>query len=163
MWEPEENERQFTSANINVADILIDALADYGMDLTLPLGIPTLEHFVTKNLHRVDQVFCSQDLLPHIDQCYTMPECRPPKMDHFPIMTVLNLDMACNEEIPGFNFRKTDWQDFHEYLGNKLEALHLQDPEDATDFELMLDKLTAAILETMEAQVPKSNLSSYHK
>jgi len=163
MWEPKGNERLFTSANINAADILIDALADYGMDLALPPGIPTLEHFVTKNLHRVDQVFCSQDLLSHIDQCHTMPECRPPKMDHFPIKTVLSLDMARNDEIPGFNFRKTNWQDFQEHLGNKLEALHLREPKDAADFKLMLDELTAAILETMEAHVPKANPSPYHK
>jgi hypothetical protein len=135
LWETEGNERLFTSENINAADILIDALADYGMDLALPPGILTLEHFVTKNLHRVDQVFCSGDHLPHIDQCCTMPERRPPKTDHFPIAT-----MARNEEVPGFNFRKTDWQDFHDYLSDKLGALHLRDPEDTADFERMLDE-----------------------
>jgi hypothetical protein len=71
--------------------------------------------------------------------------------------------MACNEEVPGFNFRKTDWQDFHDYLSNKLGALHLRDPEDTADFERMLDELTTAILETMENHVPKSNPSPYHK
>ncbi|KIM85957.1 hypothetical protein PILCRDRAFT_5056 [Piloderma croceum F 1598] len=79
-----------------------------------------------------------------------MPECRPPKTDHFPIATTLSLDMAHNKEVPGFNFRKTDWQDFHDYLSDKLEALHLCDPEDVADFERMLDELTMAILEMME-------------
>jgi len=64
MWEHPDNAHLFTWANIDAADCLIDLLADFGMDIALEPGIPTLEHFVSKALHRVDHVFCSHHLAP---------------------------------------------------------------------------------------------------
>jgi endonuclease/exonuclease/phosphatase family metal-dependent hydrolase len=60
MWESPDNPQLFTAANLDAAEILINLLADFAMNIALEPGVPTLEHLVTKNLHRVDHVFCSQ-------------------------------------------------------------------------------------------------------
>ena len=51
MWEHPDNAQLFTRGNIDAADILIDLLVDFSMDIALEPGVPTLEHMVTKSLH----------------------------------------------------------------------------------------------------------------
>lgn len=57
MWESPDNAQLFTLANFDVAEILINLLVDFGVNTALEPGVPTLEHMVTKNLHRVDNFF----------------------------------------------------------------------------------------------------------
>jgi hypothetical protein len=93
MWEHPDNARLFTRANIDAADYLIELLADFGMDIALKPGVPTLEHMVTKSLHRVDHVFCSHELSPKFIHCKVLPHERPPKTDHFPIVSCIELEL----------------------------------------------------------------------
>lgn len=69
MWEDPKHKQLFTRKHLDDAEVLINLLADYRMEMALPPGIPTLEHMVLKELHRVDQVFCSTELSNSIIRC----------------------------------------------------------------------------------------------
>jgi endonuclease/exonuclease/phosphatase family metal-dependent hydrolase len=53
LWECLDNSQLFSTANLDAAEILIDLSADFGMNIILNPGVPTLKHMVTKNLHWV--------------------------------------------------------------------------------------------------------------
>jgi hypothetical protein len=50
MWDEDHNIQLFTHRNLDEAQILINLTMDWNLDMTLPKGIPTLEHSRTKNL-----------------------------------------------------------------------------------------------------------------
>ena len=120
LWESPDNAQLFSRANLDEAEILINLLADFGMDIALAPGVPTLEHMVTKNLHRVDHVFCSHDFSPRFTRCEVLPHERPPKTDHFPIVSVIDLSVQRTKEPLKRNFRDTDWVEFQKGLEAKL-------------------------------------------
>ena len=56
-WDDPRDDRLFTNEATDAAKKLIEAVADAGLDLALPSGIPTHRHNVTKLWSRLDQVF----------------------------------------------------------------------------------------------------------
>jgi hypothetical protein len=68
-WDDPADTRLFTRSAIHNAEILITAVAELGLDLVLPPGIPTHLHNVTKKWTRLDQVFISEDHLDAIITC----------------------------------------------------------------------------------------------
>ena len=163
LWEHPDNAHLFTNASLNDADILIGLLADFSMDIALEPGVPTLEHFVSKKLHRADQVFCSHGLSSSFDRCEVLPHERPPKTDHFPIISIIDLSPSRTIEPPRRNFKLTDWDKFDTELKSKLANVILRDPADAADFDLMLEELSGAIESTIKTHVPFANPSPYSK
>lgn len=133
------------------------------MNIALEPGVPTLEHLVTKSLHRVDHVFCSLSLLPHFVRCEVLPHKRLPKTDHFPIISTLDLTTICTKEDPKRNFRDMDWEEFKKELKSKLSRLALYDPADVAEFDALSEGLTNAIMETIEAHVPLRHPTSHRK
>lgn len=162
MWEDPAHQHLFTRRHLNDADILISLLADYGMDLVLPPGLPTLEHMRTKARHRVDQVFCSSEITSAVMRCDVLPD-RPPCTDHFPVITILDLDSARYRPPPTYNFRDVDWGEFRELLRERLRQVRLRDPNGKEDFDAMLEELMAAIRDTIQKHVPISHVSPYTK
>lgn len=162
MWENPQYKQLFTHRHLDDAEVVINMLADYGMDMALPPGIPTLEHMVSKELHRVDQVFISAELSDYIIKCNTLKHC-PPCTDHYPITTTIDLNIARTLPTPGPNFRATDWPEFRKELKSKLDRLPLHDPQNAVEFKSTLDDLMNTILTTIETNVPKTRPSSYMK
>ena len=60
-WDNPTDTRLFTSLATRNVEILISTVAELGLDLALPLGIPTHLHNVTKKWTRLDQVFILED------------------------------------------------------------------------------------------------------
>jgi len=56
-WDSPEDTRLFTNEAISAAEVLIDAVAEAGLEMTLPSGTPTHCHLATKKWSRLDQVF----------------------------------------------------------------------------------------------------------
>ena len=65
--------------------------------MALPAFIPTLCTHSMGNHTRVDNVFCSKDLLDTITKCYTNDTKCPVKTDHCPIITALDIHMQKTE------------------------------------------------------------------
>jgi hypothetical protein len=91
---------------------LIKVIADIGLDLALPSGIPTHKHNITKLWSRLNQVFISDHSKSLLISCDMLLDQWGINTNHLPILTELNLKENIVEkgEIP--NFHNVDWEDF---------------------------------------------------
>jgi hypothetical protein len=92
LWEEEKNEHLFTRDTLEKARPIIEMLAGHDMEMALPKDTPTLEHSSTGNWTRPDNVFISSHAHERIVKCDVEPERRPPRADHLPIITVLDIE-----------------------------------------------------------------------
>jgi hypothetical protein len=106
---------------MDAAKKLIEAIADAGLDLVLPSGIPMHEHNVTNCWSRLDQVFLSTHSKEVLTTCNTVPEQRGINMDHLPILTELRLEVAIAEAKAITNFCNMNWDDFRDELQKQLD------------------------------------------
>ncbi|KAJ7136859.1 hypothetical protein C8R44DRAFT_541816, partial [Mycena epipterygia] len=82
-----------------------------------------LKAFGTGNYTRVDNVFCTADLLPLFTCCDTEPEQRPVRTDHMPIIQVLDVDAVVVFHVPQPLYRKADWKLIRGEMQTALQAL----------------------------------------
>jgi len=161
-WEDPSNSRLFTNRNLNEAQILIDLLSDYDMDLALPQYIPTIVNSRGGNT-RPDNVFISQDISNWIVKCNVLAD-RPPKADHFPIITHIDFLLSKPAKTQPWNFRATDWDQFRRELDIALRDIPISEQlHDAVQIDAAVLQLETAVLETMEKVVPKSNPTPHSK
>ena len=158
-WDDPNDTRLFTKTAIRDAEILISAVAELGLDLVLPPGLPTHLHNVTKKWSRLDQVFISEELMDSVIACETLPDTPGINTDHIPILTSLDLDLARVPSNPPRNFRNVDWEKFEKALAIKLDSLPPASPiRSAGELNNACSKLTEAIQETISANVPTTSL-----
>jgi len=154
LWDRDEDTHLFTSESLNKAERLIELLADHGMEMILPKGIPTLQHMRSKRYSRPDNVFCS-DLLAHtVIRCEVDARARPTKTDHFPIITILELPQDRVKQKPTYDFRMADWEDILENLSIRLAEI--PDPTPLLDdlsFQQAVDNLTGVLQDTIRTRV----------
>jgi len=145
-WDKPRNTHLFTRSNLNDAQILLDLVAEYDLQMILPKHIPTLRAMNSGNLTQLDNVFASSSLVDAVVSCTSLPEDQPTKTDHFPIDTVLNLLPVKAEDVPKPNFRATDWAEFRKALEEKLQNLPTEENIPNNDeFYSRLHDLTHAI------------------
>ncbi|KAG1787596.1 uncharacterized protein HD556DRAFT_1312634 [Suillus plorans] len=140
----------------------VELVGDFGK--VLPPGTATLEASNTRNLTHPDNTFCSMQMEQMVTQCNVKLQLRPVITDHFPIITVLDLEPERAISTPKHNYWETDWKKFREHLSDKLSAI--PPPAELTTrtlFEQALAALTSRITETVEAKIPKTNPSPYAK
>ena len=75
-------------------EILIRAAVDHGMEMALPLGVPTHIHNIMKKWTRLDQVFVMEHTLDRIIVCKAQLNNRGLNMNHLPIVTTINASLA---------------------------------------------------------------------
>jgi Endonuclease-reverse transcriptase len=164
LWDEERNNHLFTNTNLEKAQMLLNMLARHGMKMALPKDTPTLEAMRMKNYTRVDNVFCSEELLKAFVMCDTMPEKRPNKTDHMPVIIVIDIRPPQAGNKPQMNFRMTDWAKFARTLAEKLEVLLAPHKLTTTDeFKRALENLDTAIHATMAQHVPISRPCPHSK
>jgi endonuclease/exonuclease/phosphatase family metal-dependent hydrolase len=122
-WDDPSDTRLFMRAALNKAEILISAIAEAGLDLALPPGIPTHLHNITKRWTRLDHVFISEDALDTVITCDTLPNTPGINTDHLPILTTLDFALSKALTSAPRNFRNVDWEEFAKELSRKLEPL----------------------------------------
>ena len=164
LWDKPHNNHLFTKNNLDKTQLLIDLLAHYNMKMALPPLLPTLKSHSTRNLTRIDNVFCSENLLDLITKCYVNAKNRTVKTDHFPITTVINM------VIPKVNMES--WCNLKEALCAKLVG-HIQTkletlPRPATistiqELEDKIVTLNNSVREAIEKHAPIVKISSYTK
>ncbi|KAI0066764.1 hypothetical protein BV25DRAFT_1768406, partial [Artomyces pyxidatus] len=130
------------------------------LEMALPAGLPTHEHFVTKKWSRLDQVFCSEATTDLFVSCETLPDRRGPATDHVPIASVLDLALAQCESDPMPNFRMVDWDAFRKDLKARLDAAGpAQLIVDRMHFTRACSQVTSILQATIAAQVPHSRIN----
>jgi ribonuclease HI len=164
MWDEMRNSHLFTRANLDDAQELLDAVAEHDLHMVLPKELPTLKAMATGNHTRTDNVFISPELAESLISCNTVPEDQPPRTDHFPIDTVIELSVKTSTQTPRPNYRQVEWKEYNKTLKKKLEET-IDTPALATpqQFHHKLHALTKSIADTTEALIPKSKPSPYMK
>ena len=163
-WDDPNDTRLFTSEATRAAEKLIEAVAEAGLDLALPSGIPTHRHNATKKWSRLDQVFISDHSENTIITCDTQTDQWGINTDHLPILTVMDLGAEIMEahEIP--NFREVDWEGFRKVLSTQLDKFLPTTPIDTQpQLDTSCTNLTTAIQRTIDLQVPTSTITSKSK
>ena len=163
-WDDPNDVRLFTNEAIDAAEKLIEAVADAGLELALPSGIPTHRHNVTKKWSRLDQVFISDHSENVLITCDTQTDQWGINTDHLPILISLSLSTTIEEtnEIP--NFQEVDWDEFRKEMGTQLAELP---PAAQIDTQGQLDNactgLTKAFQRTIDRMVPTSSITPKSK
>jgi hypothetical protein len=140
------------------AEVLINLVDYLDMTMALPKGVPTLKHMVMKNLSQPDNIFCSTAMKDILTICDIDALLQPPKMDHFPIITSINITQECTVPKPFRNFQDVDWSEFHMTLETKLSLL--PPPSVISLLQALtarVEDLTKAIQETITTEVPVNN------
>ena len=88
-----ENNTLFTREATDHTEVLIQSLAEIGLEMVLEAGVPTHEHFVTKRWSRLDHVFSTEHTIKAIVRCETLLDKQGVSTDHFLIITELNLEL----------------------------------------------------------------------
>ncbi len=123
LWDEPRNSHLFTERALQRAGRLLRLVGQYRLKMPLPAHIPTLRAFSTGNYTRVDNIFCSDELLPAFIKCNVDHAAQPPRTDHFPILSTIDISPPRSNFEPRRNFRKVDWQKFYNKLREKLDAL----------------------------------------
>jgi hypothetical protein len=149
------NSHLFTAANLDAAEELLEVVAERGMEMTLPKGLPTLEARATRNLTRPDNVFCSASLIEAIVKCDVHPEDRLPIADHFPIVTHLNTSIQRAVVETKKNFRAVDWKELVKSMTEQLATITPpKELESLMEFETAVQSLEGVIADVIEEVVP---------
>ena len=163
-WDDPGDLRLFTDTALAAAETLIEAIAEAGLELALPSGIPTHCHNITKLWSRLDHVFISENSIGTVTACDALTEHRGINTDHVPILTELSLGLVTSEIKPIPNFRDVDWEEFRKSLATHLGPAQ---PEDQILNQRQLDErcgsITEAIQSTICEQVPVTEITPKSK
>jgi hypothetical protein len=163
-WDDPSDTCLFTHKAVKEAEILIEAVAEAGLEMALPGGIPTHFHNVTKKWTRLGQVFLSEHSENLLITCDTFVEQRGIKTDHLPIVTELKLATSTVVEPLLPNFRNVDWDEFHNMLKSKLTSTQ---PVQIIRNQAQLDQSCADLINTLQAviqeKVPVTKITSKSK
>ena len=154
-WDTVDNSSLFTKEALENSEILIQAVAEVGLDIALPAGVPTHEHSVTKRWSRLDQVFATEHTLETITQCEAFPVEQGLNTDHFPIISNFDIDIELTPKKVISNFRDVDWKEFRSALEGRIRNWGVPN---FISSQRMLDweckRLTSALQETIDEIVP---------
>ena len=90
--------------------------------------------------------------------CEALADTPGVNMDHLPILTSLDLNLARAPSNPPKNFRNVDWEEFEKDLRDRLNKLPAPTTiKTAGELDEACSKLTTAIQETINVKVPTSN------
>lgn len=87
----------------------------------------------------------------------------PPRTDHFPIVTFIDLETARYVPTPKRNFREVDWQTFNDHLIGLLAKVQIHDPQSIEESDTMWADFEGAIQSTISLHVPMTSVSPYTK
>jgi len=164
MWELHSNVHLLTAANLDATGELINLLSLYNLVQVLPPNIATLKVSNMKNLTHPDNVFCTADFEQSFTQCYVVQDLRPVIMDHFPIISTIELTPERTKTSPKCNFRSTNWDKFRKTLTIKLNAIPpAEELNSLEQFNEAYKALTRCLTETVGESVPLTKPSPYAK
>ena len=87
LWDDPNDECLFMPKAMHAVEVLIEVVADVGLELALPSGTPTHQHNVTKSWSRLDQVFLLEHTKHMLISCDMQTDLQGALTDHLPIVT----------------------------------------------------------------------------
>jgi Endonuclease-reverse transcriptase len=157
LWDRDEDIHLFTRQAMRDVEGLISLLTDFEMEMTLPKGVPTLQHMRSKRYSRPDNVFSSSRLQDLVTKCEVEPSLRLTSTNHFPVVTHIFLPQERTNTPPSFNFRETDWDTFRKKLKPRIQ--HTPERPIINNVEQLnkaIGDLTQALQETVQEVVKRS-------
>src|SRR5882724_7269334 len=100
MWDEGRNMHLFTRENLDRSQPLINAIAEFDLQLALLKDVLTLHMLASGNYTRPNNVFISSSLTDTIVHCKTLPEECLARSDHIPITTHFNIRLTTQTEPP---------------------------------------------------------------
>ncbi len=100
IWDEPRNSHLFTDQALDRAEHLLTIIGKHQLKMALPAYVPTLRAFSTRNYTCVDNMFCSDELISSFVKCIVDHAAQPPRTDHFPIVSVINISPPRNEFEP---------------------------------------------------------------
>ena len=161
LWESDTNHHLLSPPTL--LDPLLDLLTEFDMIQALLPGLPTLE---TPNQNWTQPDNFWHTITPHnpIIACNTDPSCRPPKADHLPIITDLDLTITRAEAKERRNMRLADYKKLNEKLSDILNTRHPAAPLNSGDeLDHATNDLISTIQDATATTVPISKPSPYTK
>jgi len=159
-WDDPSDLRLFTDNALAAAEILIEAVAEAGLEIVLPHGTPTYCHSIMKCWSRLDHVFISDNSTDTVVACDALTDHRGINTDHVPVLMELNLGIVVNEVKSIPNFKDVDWDEFRNVLARHLGP---EQPDDQVISQRQLDErcgsITEAIQSTIRKQVPVTEIT----
>ena len=163
-WDTPANNALFTREATNQAEILIQSLAEIGLEMALEAGVPTHEHYVTKRWSRLDHVFSTEHTIETITSCEVLTDEQGINTDHFPIVTEVDLEIATVRKAEVRNFRDVSWKEFREKLVEKTSKWGVPNfIRSQSELNRTCAKLTSVIQETIAEVVPLAKIGPHAK
>ena len=164
LWDDPNDDRLFMPKAMDAAEVLIEAIADIGLELALPSRTPTHQHNITRSWSRLDQVFLSDHTDHMMISCDTRTDLRGILTDHLPIVMILNLLMEPAAKAPYPNFREVDWEEFRTSLENQLLGLPpLERILNQHQLDISYEMLISAIQSVIQERVPITEITPKSK
>ena len=163
-WDALENNALFTREATDQAEVLIQSLAEIGLELALEAGVPTHEHYIAKRWSRLDHVFSTEHTIEAITRCEVLPDEQGFNTDYFPIITEMNLEITVAGRAQTRNFRDVSWKEFREKLAEKTSKWGVPNfIKTQSELNRMCGKLTNAIQEMIAETVPMTQIGPHAK
>lgn len=123
LWEENRNHHTFTKGNLDAAWRIIDIIATRYLTQTPPKNFPVLQSTSSKDWTGPDDVFVSDSLLDSLVKCVTLPNTRPIRTDHIPVITILDTSVKKAARPTRRNYRKANWDEFGSTSKAKLSTI----------------------------------------
>ena len=163
-WDSLDDHRLFTREALELANTLIKATADLGLDMALVPGTPTHIHNITKKWSRLDHAFVTEHTLERILICEACLGKRGLNTDHVPIVTRIDASLGRNETTKTSNFRNIDWKEFRKTLGEHIAGFGIpRRLANQADLTRECNRLTKAMQVTISKVVPYTTICPHSK
>jgi hypothetical protein len=163
LWDEECNNHLFTTVALALTQPLLSMLSQHNMMMALLKDTPMLQASSTGNHTRVDNIFCSANLIQAVVSCDTNPSRCPLKTDHYPIITTIDISVQTSEEEKCLNFRMADWPKFIEAFDERAMVISTMEITMIEDFQERLVALDKAVADTIAEHVLMAKQSPFMK
>jgi exonuclease III len=152
LWNPPDYE-----AHDHEAEDLIDLMATNGLNLILPAGIITFP----RNSTTIDLVWGNAQMEEKVLRC-KVAHNHDHGSDHFPILTTLDMKPERIEQVPMYNFERTDWSLLKTKIVEFLPPI-TDEPASPAMVDRLAEDITAALAKAIECTTPRRRISPFSK